>query len=144
MAQMVGVFRLGRDAEVRFTPSGDAVCNLSLAFNYGKKDGSGNRPSQWVDASLWGKMAESLSQYLTKGSQIYAVLDEPHIETYKKNDGQEGFKLACRVQQIELIGGRQDSGSRDDSKPKPEQNQQRQEAQNTPKSAADIDDDIPF
>ncbi len=114
MAQISGVFRLGRDAEVRFTQSGDAVSNLSLAFNYGRKDQDGKRPSQWIDASLWGKRAESLAQYLLKGGQIYAVLSDPHIETYQKSDGSQASKLAATVLEIELIGSRQDGAQTQD------------------------------
>lgn len=112
MAQIAGVFRLGRDAEVRFTNSGDAVANLALAFNYGRKDQDGNRPSQWIEASLWGKRAEALAQYLLKGGQIYALLSDPHVETYQRNDGGQGVKLVASVLEIELVGGRQDGAQR--------------------------------
>ena len=62
-----GLARIGKDAEVRFTPSGAAVANVSLAFTYGKKGDDGKRPTQWVDASLWGQRAESLAPYIKKG-----------------------------------------------------------------------------
>ena len=78
MAHLTGLFRLGRDAEVRYTQGGDAVASLALAYNYGKKE-DGKQPSQWIDASLWGKRAEALTQYLTKGSTISAVLSDVHI-----------------------------------------------------------------
>ena len=121
MAQITGVFRIGRDAEVRFTQGGDPVASLSLAFNYGRKDQDGKRPSQWIDASLWGKRAEALAQYLTKGSQIYAVLSDPHIETFQGKNG-EGHKLAATVLEIELIGSRQEQrpASNNDYAPAPQ------------------------
>ena len=59
-----GLARIGKDAEVRFTPGGTAVANVSLAFTYGKKSDDGKRPTQWVDASLWGQRAESLAPYI--------------------------------------------------------------------------------
>ena len=65
-----GLARIGRDAEIRHTAGGDAVASLSLAFTYGRKGEDGKRPTQWVDASLWGKRAEALAQYLTKGSLV--------------------------------------------------------------------------
>lgn len=152
--QMIGVARLGRDAELRYTPNGTAVANLSLAFNYGQKDDQGNRPTQWVDASLWGKLAESLEQYLKKGQQVSVTLDEPHIETYQGQNGQ-GHKLAARVLSIELVGGRPEAGGQQQGQQQRPQQQSRpaqQSAAQRPASGAaasrppidDMDDDIPF
>ena len=115
MTIQTGLYTLGRDAEARFTANGDAVASLSLAYNYGKKDAEGKFPTQWVDASLWGKRAESLTQYLLKGKEIWAVLDDVHIETYKKKDGGEGFKLAARVVDIKFVK----NGSQQPAAPRP-------------------------
>jgi single-strand DNA-binding protein len=133
MAQIVGVFSLGRDAEVRYIPSGEAVCNLILAFNYGKKGSDGKRPSQWIDASLWGKRAESLAQYLTKGSMVYAVISDPHIEEYEGKNG-KGHKLAGTVSEIEFAGGKRDDA--------PAPRQENKPGANVP--AGEYDDDQPF
>jgi len=128
-----GLCRIGRDAEIRHTPSGDAVINLSLAYNYGMKpkDGS-NKPSQWIDASLWGKQAEALCQYLKKGGLVDVVLQDLHIEEFDGKNGKQS-KLVGRVLQIELAGSK--SG---DSAPAPQQQQSRA----TP--ADDFDSDVPF
>lgn len=67
---LTALARLGRDAELRYTQSGDAVCELALAINYGRKEADGNRPTQWLSASLWGKRAESLAQHLQKGKLL--------------------------------------------------------------------------
>lgn len=104
MAQMFLLARLGRDVEVRFTPNGDAVAELALAYNYGRKGNDGKQPSQWLKASLWGKRAESLAPYLLKGQQLSVTLDDPHIETYEKRDGGQGFNLVGRVSNIEFAG----------------------------------------
>lgn len=141
MAQITGVFRIGKDAEVRFTPRGDAVAQLSLAYNYGKKGDDNKRPSQWIDASIWGKRAESLAPYLLKGSQIYAVLSDPHIQTYEGKNG-PGHKLAATVLEIELIAGQREQGQ-------PAQRQERPAARPAPAPASsgfdDMDDsDVPF
>lgn len=145
MAQIAGVFRIGRDTEVRFTQGGDPVASLSLAFNYGRKDQDGKRPSQWIDASLWGKRAESLAQYLTKGSQIYAVLSDPHIETYQGKNG-EGHKLAATVLEIELIGGRREDAQQQTSQGTGNGDTYRAAKEGrTPPPRNDFDDsDIPF
>lgn len=99
-----GLARIGRDVEVRFTAGGDAVASLSLAFTYGRKGEDGKRPTQWVDAALWGKRAEALAPYLLKGGLVAVTLEEVHIETYQSANGQ-GHKLAGKVLDIELAGG---------------------------------------
>lgn len=150
--RLIGVARLGRDAEVRFTPNGTAVANLSLAFNYGMKDQSGNKPTQWVDASLWGKVAEALSEYLRKGQQVFVDCDDVHIETYQGRNG-EGHKLVARVQSIELVGSRpegqqgggQQAPAAQQRQPAAQQPPQRQaQATKNPAGFDDMDDDIPF
>ena len=149
MAHIVGKFVLGRDAELRVMPNGDQVVNLALASNYGKRDDAGNRPTQWVDASLWGARAEKLAPYLLKGGQVYAVLGEPHIETY---DGQNGkaTKLVARVVDIELMGKKREDDQGVEPKQRPQQTQRQQPApqQRQQPAAAQRndfgDDDIPF
>lgn len=137
----IGLARLGRDAEVRYTPGGDAVCNLSLAVPYGQKDSDGNRPTQWIDASLWGKRAESLAQYLTKGSVHCFTLDEIHIETYQGKNG-EGVKMVARVLDVEL--GPRAAGN-DNQAQRQQPQQQRQAAGGGGRQASlPEDDDIPF
>lgn len=101
---LTGFCRLGQDAELRYTPSGDAVLNLSLAFNHGKKGDDGNRPTQWVSAQLWGSRAEALAEYLTKGTGLCVVLEDPHIEMYDRREGGQGAALRARVSSIEFAG----------------------------------------
>lgn len=152
MAKMYGLMRLGRDAEIRRTPGGDPVCNLSLAYNYGQKDDSGERPSQWVNASLWGKRAESLAEYLTKGSLHLFTLDNIHMRKYTDKDGYEAFSLDATVVDVEL-GPRKDGAAPASSGGSSTGTPQRRPASGgsssapapAPKPAADIpDDDIPF
>lgn len=101
-----GLARIGRDVELRRTGGGDAVISLSLAFTYGRKGEDGKRPTQWVDAALWGKRAEALAPYLVKGGLVAVTLEEVHIETYQSNSGQQtGHKLTGKVLDIELAGG---------------------------------------
>lgn len=140
MTIQTGLYTLGRDAEVRFTAKGDAVASLSLAYNYGPKDSDGKQLTQWVDASMWGKRAESLTQYLLKGKEIWAVLDDVHIETYKKKDGGEGFKLAARVVDIKFVK----NGSQQPSAPRPAPAAAPKAAAKPSTGFDDMDDDIPF
>jgi len=137
---MTGLARLGRDAAVRFIPSGEAVANLSLAFNYGRKGTDGKQPTQWVDAALWGKRAEALAQYLTKGQLVDVVLSDVHIESFTSRDGHEGNKLAARVMELEFAGGSRRNGEAAEG--------QRQAPAAAPAAAPgsfdDMADDIPF
>lgn len=139
---LIGMARLGRDAEVRYLADGTAVAGLALAFNYGKKDGEGKRPTQWVDASLWGERAEKLVEYLVKGQQVCVVLSEPHVETYEKKDGTLGTSLRARVDSLEF-GARPEGASAApaQTKPEPAKTQASSAKRN---SNADFDDDIPF
>lgn len=137
-----GLARIGRDAEIRRTASGEAVASLSLAFSYGRKGEDGKRPTQWVDGALWGKRAEALAPYLLKGGLVVATLEDVHIETFRKQDGSEGMKLVGRVIDIELAGG----GER-----QAEAQRQAPAARPAPRQAApagsgfdDMDDDVPF
>lgn len=146
MAQLFGLARLGRDAELRRTPNNDPVATLSLAFSYGRKDADGKRPTQWVEAALWGKRAEALEQYLTKGSQVVVTLNEVHIETFQGKNG-EGHKLVGQVAEIELAGGAPQTQTQApaqrpaaNSQPRSNSVQQRRPVPNF----SDMDDDAPF
>lgn len=145
MAKMYGLARIGRDAEIRHTAGGEAVASLSLAFSYGKKGADGKRPTQWVDGALWGKRAEALAPYLLKGGLIVATLEDVHIETFQKQDGTGGVKLAGRVTDIELAGGNDRSAAPAPAPPPPPRPVLKPVP--TPSGGSgfdDMDDDIPF
>jgi single-strand DNA-binding protein len=131
-----GLARIGRDVELRHTPNGEAVANLSLAFTYGKRGTDGKRPTQWVEAALWGKRAESLAPYLLKGQQVVAYLEDVSIQTFRKQDGTEGIKLAARVGDLELIAGQ---GEAQQQAPAPTR-----APAPAPSGFDDMDSDIPF
>jgi single-strand DNA-binding protein len=132
-----GLARIGKDAEVRYTPGGAAVANVSLAFSYGKRGEDNKRPTQWVDASLWGQRAESLAPYIKKGGQIVAYLEDVSIQTFTKGDGTQATKMVARLVDLEFVAG----GEQAISQPKP----QPQAAQQSHGSGFDdMDDDIPF
>ena len=142
---ITGLARIGKDAELRYTSNNEAVINLSLAFSYGRKDSDGKRPTQWVEASLWGKRAETLAPYLLKGKQVDVVLEEPHIETFEGKNG-AGHKLVGRVLTIEFASDGQRQDGQQQSAPAP---QQRQAPAPRPQQQTggfgDFDDmDIPF
>lgn len=110
MAKMYGLMRLGRDAEVKTLQSGKQVANLSLAYNYGQKEGDAY-PTQWIDAAFWGERAEKIAAYLTKGSLHMFTLSDVHIQEYEGSDGYTAYKLSARVDDVELGPKREGSGS---------------------------------
>ena len=134
-----GLARIGKDAEVRFTPGGTAVANVSLAFTYGKKGDDGKRPTQWVDASIWGQRAEPMAPYLLKGKQIVAYLEDVHLQTYTKGDGTQNTKMVARLADLEFVAGSEQASSQPKPQPRPQAAPQSQGS-----GFDDMDDDIPF
>ena len=101
MAQLFGLARLAKTVELRKAGT-DSVCNLALAFSYGKKDATtGYKPTQWVDASLWGKQAEVLADYLVAGKNVVVVIDDVHNEEYQGKNG-VATKLVGRVSKLDF------------------------------------------
>jgi single-strand DNA-binding protein len=145
MIQIFGLARIGRDVEVRNTTGGDAVASVSLAFSYGRKGDDGKKPVQWVDGALWGKRAEALAPYLTKGTLVTVALEDAHIETFQKNGGGEGVKLAARITAIDLAGGGQ-APQQAPAQQKPQQQQRPAARQAAPAGGGfeDMDSDVPF
>ena len=88
--KVILVGNLGRDAELRYTPGGAAVSKFSLATTEVWNDKSGQRQerTEWHNIDLWGKQAESLSEYLVKGKQVYI---EGRLQTDEYTD-KEGVK----------------------------------------------------
>lgn len=145
MATLNGLFTLGKDCEIRATQSGEDVATLSLAYNYGRKQ-DGKQPTQWVRATLWGKRATSLSQYLTKGKQIYASLDDVHIREYEGANG-KGFNLEAKIVDLEFTRGQQQDQGYGGNSSQPRQAAPQRQAPAPQKSSSgfdDMDDDIPF
>lgn len=123
--------QLGRDAEVRYLPNGDAVCSFSVADSQGKE-----KPTIWWRCSLFGKRAESLNQYLTKGMSVTVVGNITERE-YDK-DGVKMKSMDVRVNDIALQGGKRDAGI-----PAHPANSKAAPASGG-SGFEDMDDDIPF
>lgn len=98
---------LGRDAEVRYTQSGTPMATLNLATSESWKDKSGQQQSktEWHRCVLWGKMAETLQDYLVKGKQLYL---EGRLQTREFDDaktGQKRYMTEVRADRVVLLGG---------------------------------------
>jgi single-strand DNA-binding protein len=104
--KVILVGNLGRDAELRYTPGGAAVATINMATTEVWNDKSGQRQekTEWHRVVLWGKTAESLNEYLTKGKQIYV---EGRLQTrqWDDKDGNKRYTTEIRGDRIVLLGG---------------------------------------
>jgi single-strand DNA-binding protein len=104
--KVILVGNLGRDAELRYTPGGAAVATINMATTEVWNDKAGQRQekTEWHRVVLWGKQAESLAEYLTKGKQIYA---EGKLQTrqWDDKDGNKRYTTEIRADRIVLLSG---------------------------------------
>ena len=135
---------LGRDPEIKYTASGSAVANISVATNESWKDkntGEMQERTEWHRIVLFGKLAEIAAQYLKKGSQAYF---EGKIQTRKWQDqsGQDRYTTEIVANEMQMLGSRQAPAGATATPP------QRQQPQQPPSNQfADQQtdfDDIPF
>jgi single-strand DNA-binding protein len=108
MNHVVLLGRLGRDPELKYTPSGTAVCNLSLASDEAWKDKDGNKhkKTDWHRLTAWGRQAEVMAEYLKKGSQVL-VTGKIETREYGK-DGKKNYITEIKVSSFEFVGGKAD------------------------------------
>jgi single-strand DNA-binding protein len=153
--KVILVGNLGRDPEMRYLPSGEAVANLAIATTDKYKDKSGQMVEQteWHRVSFFGRTAEVCGQYLKKGGQVYV---EGSIRTRKYTDkeGIEKYATEIRGDRMQMLGGRSGGGvaEMDDGFNQAPPQQQRSQPSKTPAAAQrpassgfdDMDDDIPF
>ena len=113
---------IGKDAEIRYTPGGDAVCNFTIADSQGK-----DKDPIWWNCSLFGKRVDTLSKYLIKGQSI-TVNGNISQNKYTDKNGIERIGFNLRVGEVALQGSRKESDK----------------TQSQPKQSAEFDSDIPF
>jgi single-strand DNA-binding protein len=108
--KVILVGRLGRDPETRYTSSGQAVCNFTLATDESFKDRSGERQqrTEWHRIVMWGKLAEIGQQYLRKGKLIYV---EGRLQTRQWDDKEGNKRTTTEIvaNVMRMLGGRGDS-----------------------------------
>ena len=128
---------VGRDAEVRTTPNGQTVLNVTVANNIGFGD---RQQTIWIRVALWGKRAEGqLQNYLKKGQQVF-VSGELSQREYQANDGTTKSSLELNANIIDLLGKRNEQ-----SVAQPQQTYQTQQQPAQPSiPASDSYDDVPF
>ncbi len=150
--KVILVGRLGQNPEVRYTPSGAAVANFSIATSETWVDKSGQKQdkTEWHRIVVWGKTAENCSQYLTKGRQVYV---EGRLQTrqWQDKDGQTKSTTEIQAQTVQFLGtgaaaGSSEKPSRDSGMADPSMG-----ATHTSPSSSNLsmepsftEDDIPF
>jgi single-strand DNA-binding protein len=153
--KVIIVGNLGADPETRYTPGGDAICNIRVATTDTWKDkatGEKKEATEWHRISFYGKLAEIAGQYLRKGSQVYV---EGSLRTRKWQDkeGQDRYTTEIRADTMQMLGRREGMGggsgeteSREDFSGRGAAPASRPKAAPAGKAPGvmDIDDDIPF
>jgi single-strand DNA-binding protein len=116
--KIILVGNLGRDPEMRYTPSGQAVTNLSVATNRTYTDNSGNQVKQtvWFRISVWGKQAEATHQYLRKGRQVLVEGrlnpdDNGNPRIWNAQDGTPRASFEVTAETVRFLGGPGDGGA---------------------------------
>src|SRR6476659_2243606 len=109
--KVILVGNLGKDPEVRFTQTGSAVANFSIATSEQGNDRDGKRQerTEWHNIVVWGKQAESCGQYLAKGRQVFV---EGSIRTrqYDDKEGNKRYITEVIGQRVQFLGGRGGAG----------------------------------
>ncbi|MCK5054631.1 MAG: single-stranded DNA-binding protein [Anaerolineales bacterium] len=135
--KLILVGNLGRDPEMRYTPSGQAVTNLSVASNrqYTRSDGETVKETIWFRVSVWGKSAEACNEYLRKGRPVLVEgrlnPDESgNPRMWSGNDGQSRASFEVTAETVKFLGGRDDAAF--------------EATEGVPAAAPESEDDIPF
>lgn len=105
--KVIIVGNLGRDPEIRYMPSGDAIANIAVATSFKSKDkttGEAKEQTEWHRISFFGRLAEIVGQYLKKGSSVYV---EGRLQTrkYTDKDGVEKFATDIIAEQMQMLSG---------------------------------------
>jgi single-strand DNA-binding protein len=103
---------LGKDPEMRYTPSGSPVTSFSVAVSrrWNTPEGESREETEWFNVSCWNKLAEIANQYLTKGKQVYI---EGRLRTHSWDDKQTGekkYRTEVVATEMTMLGQRGDSG----------------------------------
>src|SRR5947209_19189449 len=102
--KIIIVGNLGRDPELRETPQGTAVCHFSVATNERRKDKAGEQEdiTAWFRVNAWGRQAENVSKYLSKGRRVYGE-GRLHVEDWRDRDGKARYTLEVNASDIHFL-----------------------------------------
>jgi len=155
MANVNKVILIGnvtRDPEVKFTSKGSAVTDIGLAINrnYTLDNGEKREETTFVDVELWGRLAEIAGEYAKKGRPLY-IEGRLRMDTWEdKASGQKRSRMKVVGENLQLLGGRAEGGSRPagggehESHEAPAPRRTAPPSRPAPSSSSELDDDIPF
>lgn len=143
--------RLGQDPELKYTPSGAAVCNFSLATTESWADKSGQKQerTEWHRVVVWGKLAELCNQYLAKGRQAF-VEGSLQTRSWDGKDGTKRYTTEINAKSVQFLGGasagegRTTSSDRSMDQSRPEGDFNMNQDYDISTDANFTSDDIPF
>jgi len=143
--KVILVGNLGKDPEVRYSPSGSAMANVTLATTESWKDkqtGEKQEKTEWHRVVFFNRLAEIVGEYLKKGSQVYV---EGRLQTRKwqGQDGQDRYTTEIVANEMQMLGGRAGGGTSDWGANQDSGAGQAAPA-GSPPPADDFDDDVPF
>lgn len=143
--KVILIGNLGKDPELKYLPSGSAVAEFSIATTENWKDKDGNRQekTEWHSIVFYGRRAEVVKEYLSKGKPVY-VEGRLQTRTWDDNDGHKHYKTEVIGDRFEFIGSRRDepsSGPSAAGQPQEALTPGGSDSQNGPSSS---DDDLPF
>ena len=104
MNKMIVIGNLGKDPEMRYTASGQAVTNFTVATNYKytTAEGESREETEWFRVSAWGRLAETCNQYLSKGRKVY-VEGRLSSRTFETREGETRFSNEIRATDVRFI-----------------------------------------
>lgn len=133
------VGNLGRDPELRYTSSGTAVCQFSVASNDRiKKGGDWEKHTTWFRVTCFGRQAENVHQYLQKGRQVF-VQGTLRIEEWMSRENEKRWTAEVRADKVQFLGKADDSEARERS-----ERTDRDDDRSPDQSNEIVDEDIPF
>lgn len=137
--------RLGQDPELKYTPSGAAVCNFSLATseNWTDRNGQKQEKTEWHKVVVWGKLAEVCNQYLAKGRQAY-LEGKLQTRSWEDNNGQKRYTTEINATTVQFIGGSARPDSNKETKTPDSNSDMMNQDYNVSTDATFTADDIPF
>jgi len=138
--KIIIVGNLGRDPEMRYMPSGDPVCEFSVATNERRRDNSGETVDMvtWFRISIFGKRGEIANQYLSKGKPVF-ISGRLRQEEYTDREGVRRTSLRVVADDFQFIGSRGDEGP-----PSAPPSSRASSNDPGPPPSGPADDDIPF
>ena len=110
MNKIMVIGNLGRDPEMRYTPSGQGVTSFSIASNrkYTTASGEQREETEWFNVNAWGKLGELCNQYLTKGQQVF-VEGRLQSRSWETQDGERRFGNSINLTDVHFLGRPQDT-----------------------------------